>query len=207
MDDRIRWREEIEWQNIWWEQANSVDVKRIALLGDSVTRGLRSRMNRYLEGKYVVDLCASSSQITDSLLHKEIKFFFECSEWKYCKILIQIGGQHGYARICCEDRGYGSLFEQKYVKLLSIVQRYCKDILIISFTPNVEKDDLKKWDPTRNLELKKRNEIIKKIADGFSIQYIDIWDLLIKERFEYKDHIHMKEEGNDFIARYLCRYL
>ena len=74
----IEQRETIEWSNTWWEKANDVKQKRIALLGDSVTRGFRSKLNNRLEGRYVVDICASSSQITDLLLWKQYKFFFEC---------------------------------------------------------------------------------------------------------------------------------
>lgn len=37
MNNNIIWREKIEWQNIWWENANDLTKERIALLGDSVT--------------------------------------------------------------------------------------------------------------------------------------------------------------------------
>lgn len=50
MNDEMQWREDIEWQNIWWEQANNMEVKRIALLGDSVTRGFRSKLNEKMRG-------------------------------------------------------------------------------------------------------------------------------------------------------------
>lgn len=73
--EEIEWRERIEWSNIWWEKANDASQKRIALLGDSVTREFRNKLNARLTGRYVVDICASSSQITDSLLWKEYKFF------------------------------------------------------------------------------------------------------------------------------------
>ena len=85
----LMWRERIEWSNIWWETANDVQQKRIALLGDSVTRGFRSKLNSRLKGRYVVDICASSSQITDSLLWKEYKFFFDCSEWQYSMFFLK----------------------------------------------------------------------------------------------------------------------
>lgn len=31
MNDEMQWREDIEWQNIWQEQANNTKVKRIAV--------------------------------------------------------------------------------------------------------------------------------------------------------------------------------
>lgn len=207
MDDEIRWREEIEWQNIWWEQANNLSVKRIALLGDSVTRGFRSKLNERLGGKYVVDICASSSQITDPLLWKEFKFFLDCSEWKYSKIVIHAGGQHGHTRRCCEEEVYLKTFRSSYTELLKEISSYCPNIFIASYTPCVEKKNLAEWDDYRNEELRKRNQIIREVGNEFRLPYIDIWSPLMKTKFEYTDYIHMKSDGNDFISGYLSKYL
>lgn len=208
MSDELQNREDIEWQNIWWEQANNIEVKRIALLGDSVTRGYRSKLNELLTGRYVVDICASSSQITDPLLWREYKFFLDCSEWKYSKILVQTSGQHGHARRCCDDKGYFAEFENCYKKLVEKIIPYCSNILIVSSTPCVEKENLNKWNDYRNEELKIRNEINRQIAESFHLPYIDIWTPLIEGgAYEYKDYIHMKVEGNNFIAGYLSEIL
>ncbi|MBD5522366.1 MAG: hypothetical protein HDR03_14275 [Lachnospiraceae bacterium] len=177
--NEIAWRENIEWSNIWWEKANDVKLNRIALLGDSVTRAFRGKLNRRLEGRYVVDICASSSQITDSLLWKEYKFFFECNEWKYSKIFLHTGGQHGHGRQCCLDKEYCELFRKSYRAMVNSVYKYCSDISIISYTPTVEKDNLEELNDIRNRKLVARNEIVSDIAEEFSIPYIDIWNPLL----------------------------
>jgi len=187
MTNELNWRENIEWQNMWWEQANNIDVRRIALLGDSVTRGYRSKLNEKLEGKYVVDICASSSQITDSLLWKEYKFFLDCSEWQYDIVVLQTGGQHGHTRRCCDDSDYAETFKKSYAELLHRLIPYCPKIFIVSSTPCVEKEDLTKWNDYRNEELMERNQITREIADEFNIRYIDIWQPLIKAGYEYND--------------------
>lgn len=207
MKDEMQWRESIEWQNIWWERANDISIKRIALLGDSVTRAYRSKLNERLEGKYVVDLCASSSQITDSLLWREYKFFLDCSEWKYDKIVLQTGGQHGHTRRCCDSKEVSLAFESKYKELVEKMISYCSDILIVSSTPCVEEDELTKWNDYRNEELRKRNLISKQVADWFHFPYVDVWTPLIKAGYEYNDYIHMKADGNNFIAGYLSEIL
>lgn len=207
MDNELRYRESIEWQNIWWEQANNPDIDRIALLGDSVTRGYRNKLNRRLEGKCVVDLCASSSQITDSLLWKEYKFFLDCSEWNYNRIILQTGGQHGHEIRCCENEAYLKEFKNKYVNLIENIISYCPTILIVSSTPCREKENLKKWDGYRNKELEKRNQIAEEVADEYRLPYIDIWTPSKKSDYEYKDYIHVEEEGNEFIAEYLYELL
>lgn len=207
MNDEMQWRENIEWQNIWWEQANNTEVKRIALLGDSVTRGFRSKLNEKVGGEYAVDLCASSSQLTDGLLWREYKFFFDCSEWQYSKILMQGGAQHGHARRCCEDEEYLQIYKSSYRKLVKRIMTYCSDVLLVSSTPCVEKDELTKWNDYRNEELAKRNQITMEVAKEFNLSYIDIWTPLMKEKFEYSDYIHMKADGNEFIARFVTNFL
>lgn len=203
----LEYRERIEWSNIWWEKANDANQKRIALLGDSVTRGFRGKLNRRLEGRYVVDICASSSQITDSLLWKEYKFFFDCSEWRYNKVFLHTGGQHGHERQCCADEEYRFCFKKSYMKIVDLVSAYCSDITIVSFTPTVEKDDLTKLDEIINRELVARDQIISEIADELSIPYIDIWNPLLKADYEHSDYIHYKEEANEFIADYLLPFI
>lgn len=207
IDNELFARESVEWQNIWWEQANNFSVKRIALFGDSVTRGFRRKLNERMKGQCVVDLCASSSQITDWLLWKEYKFFLDYSEWMYSKILIQTGGQHGCERKCCDDGEYRKIFKSNYIGLIRKVISYCSDILIVSNTPCVEKNDLREWNYERNQELEERNLIASEAADELKIPYIDIWTPLINVKYEYADCIHMKDEGNDFIAEYLAEYL
>ncbi len=205
----IEWRENIEWSNIWWEKANDAEQKRICLLGDSVTRDFRGKLNRRLDGKYVVDICASSSQITDPLLWKEYKFFLDCNEWKYSKIIINTGGQHGHERQCCADENYYKLFKESYRELINAVYAYCSDISIISYTPTVVKENLEKPDDIRNRELMVRNEIVSDIAKEFSIPYIDIWNLILAGGSDYKhrDFIHFENDSNERIGDYLFLFI
>lgn len=207
MDNELRHRESIEWQNIWWEQANNPDISRIALLGDSVTRGYRSRLNKRMGGTCAVDLCASSSQVTDSLLWKEYQFFLDCSEWNYSRIILHTGGQHGHEIRCCEDEVYSKEFKNRYESLIENIVLYCPDIVIVSSTPCREKENLIKWDRYRNEEIEKRNQIAKEAADEYGLPYVDIWMLSMKANFEYKDYIHVSEEGNESIAGYLYQLL
>ena len=196
----IEQRETIEWSNTWWEKANDVKQKRIALLGDSVTRGFRSKLNNRLEGRYVVDICASSSQITDLLLWKQYKFFFECSELKYSQVFLHAGGHHGHDIQRCLDEEYSDFFRMSYKKILDLVCENCSDIAVLSYTPSVKKGNLSEWDTLRNKELEARNKIVYDIAKEYGIPYIDIWNPFLTGNFVYRDFIHFGDDGNEFIA-------
>ena len=53
--------ERIEWTNTWRENARD-DVPRVLLIGDSITQGYRSIVNRMLEGKIRVELLGEAVQ-------------------------------------------------------------------------------------------------------------------------------------------------
>lgn len=203
----IEQRETVEWQNIWWEKANDVTKKRIALLGDSVTRGFRSKLNRNLQGRYVVDICASSSQITDSLLQKEYRFFFECNELKYSQVFLHAGGHHGHEIQSCLDEEYRDFFRICYQKIMDLVCENCSNIAIISYTPSVKKENLLEWDTIRNKELDARNKIVQEIAKEYDVPYIDIWNPFLLGNYIYKDFIHFEDDGNEFIADKCLSYM
>lgn len=82
-------REDTEWSNFWRDQANKETDGRILLIGDSTARMIRSTYGR-IAGK-PVDLLATSSGLHDSLFVSQMDCFFSSTEYKYDKIIVQIG--------------------------------------------------------------------------------------------------------------------
>ena len=50
-ENKKQGREKIEWLNYWIEDADK-DKERIILIGDSVTRDLRKKLNLYMKASY-----------------------------------------------------------------------------------------------------------------------------------------------------------
>ena len=135
-------RERIEWSNFWWEEANK-ECKRILLVGDSVTRGYRSLLNIFFEEyDYAVDLCAFSASITNTLTEKMLKCFFSISEYSYELVGIQLGGQHGFRKLCCTDSEQRERFKQAYLKYVLEIKSKCRKVFLVSYTPTVLKENL-----------------------------------------------------------------
>ena len=200
--DNLNGRENIEWMNIWREKAYSNKYSRIALVGDSVTRGIRSGLQElYMGGGITVDLIASSAQLSDSCLIKQIKFFFDDLDYKYQKVVINVGGQHGIGISSVRQGTYGLLFSERLDEIHSIVSRYCSNIYFCSYTPCAKKDNLEKLDEERNSEIKARNAFMKKTADGIGCKYIDIYsELEFSQEYKHVDYIHFDKESNMKIA-------
>ena len=57
-------RESIEWQDLWVEHADSSELPRVLMLGDSISRQYRGRVSPHpsksgcqIDGKCVIDVC------------------------------------------------------------------------------------------------------------------------------------------------------
>ncbi|MBO5057627.1 MAG: SGNH/GDSL hydrolase family protein [Lachnospiraceae bacterium] len=195
-------REGIEWGNTWFEKANRADMKRFAMLGDSVTRGIRGRLNELcMQNEIAVDLCASSSQVTDSMSEKQIRFFFEVSEYKYQSVILQWGGQHGFFRRCSDDEEYRKIFKSGYENLVRVISEYCSNIYFLSATPTVLKEDLITPDEKRNIEIAERNRIVEEVCREYSGKYIDIYSGLTEKSVVHTDYIHFDRAANEGIAQ------
>lgn len=193
-------REQIEWGNYWWENANQ-KCKRVLLVGDSVTRGYRSALNRILEEYgYAVDLCAMSATVTDELLGKLLNAFFGVEEYTYEYICLQIGGQHGFGKLCCQSDTERGNFKAAYRKIVLELKERCDKFLIISSTPTVLKEDLEKYNAERNREILCRNEIQKEVALEIECPYVDLWETVLNKGCTHTDYIHFDKEGNQYIA-------
>lgn len=199
----IHERESIEWSNFWWEDANK-ESERILLIGDSVTRGYRSLLNNFFqEYGYVIDLCAFSAAITDTLTEKMFNAFFSISEYSYEVIGMQLGGQHGFKKLCCADMRQRDRFKKAYQRYVSEMKNKCQSVFLISYTPTVLKENLDLYNTERNKELLCRNEIAKEVAAEMGCLYIDLWNIILDKNLRHTDYIHFDKEANQYIADYI----
>lgn len=207
MSTQLNEREKIEWGNYWWENANTIS-KRVLLIGDSVTRGYRSSLNRILaERGYVVDLCALSMSIGDELLLKLLKAFFSVEEYTYEPICLQLGGQHGFGKLCCESSVERNRFKICYKEIALGLKEKCDNLLIVSSTPTADKENLEKDNVERNREIICRNEIAKEVAEEIGCRYIDLWDNILAHGCVHTDYIHFDKAGNEYIAELMSEAL
>ncbi len=68
-------REKIEWLNYWWSSADADAPKRYLLIGDSISRQYRGKLET-ISG-VPVDYIGTSSFVLDERFLKEIEAFFD----------------------------------------------------------------------------------------------------------------------------------
>ncbi|MCD8038930.1 MAG: SGNH/GDSL hydrolase family protein [Lachnospiraceae bacterium] len=184
MESRLENREETEWTNCWWAKANS-DTKRIALIGDSVTRQFRGVMEQFAQGVYAVDLFATSLYITDPLLKKHLSGFFD-TEYTYDTVILNYGYHHG---LKFSELIYKEMLENI---IMDISTKTGKLVLwggTYETTDSLERKQ-------RNKEIERRNKISKQIAEEMYCEFFDLNEVANKEGIvlKYTDSIHLDIE-------------
>ena len=186
--------EPIEWVNYWVE--NNQAAQRMLVIGDSVARQFRKMLKKQLKDKYAIDLIATSCYPGLNQCLKIIEDFFVCDlEYEY--IIVNLGAHHGYNYSTYNNKEEEKRFTQSIVKIFQFLENRCSQLLVLSGTP--ESAHYNK----NNLEIQKRNGILQNICDKKSqYLYIDLYEQMEKENFEYIDAwCHFREDGDCFIVQ------
>ena len=115
-------REKIEWTNGWREDANTPVKRRWLLIGDSVAREWRGRLQEILKVINIsVDFFATSLHLEDPAFFRELRNFLSYDEYKYELVFINWGGHHGFSRRCSDNQEIYISYKTHYENLLSYV--------------------------------------------------------------------------------------
>lgn len=201
----IEERENIEWVNYWWEKANNAKIKRWVLLGDSVARQYRGKLQERVEPEVAIDFFGASLQLDDSRYKRELKNFFENSDYIYEIALITWGGHHGLRRVIKKDEESYHRYYRQYESLLKYVMLNCRKVVVIAATHEVLSDKLNKDDEQRNQQIQIRNEISMLLAQKYRMMYIDLYTYMYerKEEFHHVDHVHFQRDADAIMANYI----
>lgn len=182
-------RENIEWSNTWIDNARDFGCPRILLVGASGAREFRSSLGKLLP-KYAVDFVGSSASIEDDLLYDVCDIFFKNKEYNYSLILVNIGGKHGMYLHTADNAEDAKRYEQAYRRFLDYLHSHATNIAVLTTTPNVRADNLKKFDEDINKEIRSRNKIQTQVSKSLSFQAIDLYSPVIQQKFKYRDTQH-----------------
>lgn len=199
-------REEIEWTNCWWSDANQ-ETERILLIGDSVTRAIRSSLEYYMFGQYAVDLFASSFSLNDPLFWKHLSCFMESSEYTYKCIVVQYGVQHDRFRKCSVSAEERQCFKTQYIRLLKLLIQLCPTVFLMTGNSNVDKNQPDKIDEEFEPEIVCRNSIIKEVGELFQCDLFDFYLQVHNNDYKFVDNIHLDKNSYMITANYLAKFL
>ncbi len=170
------------------------------LIGDSVTRNIRSALEVILNNAMSVDLFAASFAITDQLFWKNLHNFWDYA-YTYTAIIINYGFHHDFGCRCCEDSLDLEKIKDGYRSLVELCKKYCENIIIMNGTSMRTIDDISKIDTWCEKEISARNEAVKSVAKEHGCRYFDVNSLMkINKQYSYTDHVHFEHNAYSFIA-------
>jgi hypothetical protein len=181
--------ESIEWTDIWVTNANHSDLPRVLLVGDSITRGYFSAVEKNLTGKASCARYASSMFLGNPDYLDELKVILRRYQFRVIHIN---NGLHGWDYTEEEYR-------QSLPKLMETLRKYGKGAAVIwaTTTPRRSSDnpDLLAPDTDR---VKERNRIAVAYMTQHGITVDDLFSLVAEHPEYYSgDHTHFDAEGQD----------
>lgn len=227
--DEICARERLEWSNFWYDNTNINVENRILLIGDSTVRMVRSTMAE--KTGYAVDMLGTSSGLHDIFFQKLVDIFFCSKQYKYKCIFVQLGH---HSRINDFGKPYQeedyTRFEKDYRALIEFLRQYCDNIVLLSIfysvVPNKKHRNsiqkivdifrhykLEKYDDEINAIKKKKNDVIRKLAQEENLDFCDINDIMKNTatgkftRFLHIDHIHYENSAKHYIVDQYIPYI
>jgi len=184
--------EKYEWCDFWWEDADDFSVKRVLLIGDSITRGYRPFVNRNLNGIACVDMLATSKSSDSKLLKYEIDYVLSVAPYQYDVIHIN-NGLHGFHQSKSE---YMNSMEE----LASYLKEKAKDsqLIIATSTPITQKEDVEKLDEALNSVVLERNSVVSYISEKYNLVLNDLYGAMLgKGELRIGDGYHYNKDGEE----------
>ncbi len=198
-------REKIEWSNTWLSEANC-RTDRCLLIGDSLTRELRGRLEEVSKGWFQVDLFAASFSITDKLFWSQFHCFLRgvCAEgYIYKYMVINYGFHHGFGLQCVMGGEDAYVFKERYRELIQVCKHVCKNVIIMNGSSMVLRNRIDIIDAEFEREILARNVAVKELAVEMGCKVFDVYGLLKEKEFKYVDHVHLERQAYVFMAQSL----
>ena len=180
-------RERIEWADIWVTDADKDDLPRVLLIGDSITRGYFSEVEKHLTGKAYCARLTTSKCVSGPSFPDEVKLLL--GQYDFDVIHFN-NGLHGW--------GYT---EQQYgdglLRLMETFDDHAGSAKLVwaTTTPVREKSNLQQIGE-RTERVKARNQIAAEIMKARDIPIDDLYELVAQHPdWHSTDGVHFNGKG------------
>ena len=189
-------RENKEWSNMWWENADKTNEKRFLLIGDSITNSYRSHVQNNLEG-ISVDMLATSKALDDAMLYKELEYML--SQYDY-KLIHFNNGLHGWHLDI-------TMYKSSYEKLIEFLKKSSgSKIILATSTPVTKINNPNEFDDKKNDIVIKRNKVVTSLGNIYSLNINDLYDKMIdRPKLRSNDGYHYNEQGCEYQGKIVAK--
>lgn len=178
--------ETYEWDNVWWEQTDRHDTKRVLYIGDSISCATR-RIATAVAGNEILFDGFGTSKALDNPYFMESLHIFAKQQGPRAAVLFN-NGLHGWH--LQDEKQYAENYEKV---LLFLLEEFKGTPLFLLLTTHILDD--------RDQRVCKRNEIVNALAQKYSLPVIDLYEITKDhEDLISGDGVHLQEEGYRLLA-------
>ncbi|MBQ7309671.1 MAG: SGNH/GDSL hydrolase family protein [Clostridia bacterium] len=206
-------REYAEWNDFWWEKAGDPHRRRVLLIGDSITRSYRDRVQEIMKPRRIaVDKLCGSRCAGDPILTAEIDLMTgPLNGYRYDVIHFN-NGLHGG---CNDTRIPLDVYEKGIRDIVAVLRRNQPDAKLILVTstpmsaPGTTSIEVK---PENNVFVHERNDFLRRFAAENSYAVDDLYALVANSPdFPKSDNVHFTKDAaariGDRVAEFVERYM
>lgn len=180
-------REGIEWCDIWISHANETNLPRVLLVGDSITRGYYSEVEKRLAGKAYVARLTTSAYLTDPMLNQQIASVLQNLRFD---VIHFNNGLHGWQH---SEESYRKAFPG----FLAAIRKHAPKAKLIwaattPFRPTTPKGES---NAAKNERVQARNAIALEVVRKKKIPVDDLFTLMQGHPEYHSDDVHFNREG------------
>lgn len=195
-------REYAEWNDFWWEKGGDFDAKRVALIGDSITRGYYASVKEHFASEGIlVDRFCGSHTAGDQVFEPEIEYILgAANDYRY-QVIHFNNGLHGG---CNDTRVDLADYERGMTAAVEAIRRLQPQAkLILATSTNMVKkgkaeDD---FDAEFNDFVLERNEFIRAYAKENGYFLDDLYEAVAwKPEYPHSDGVHFSPAGYQKLA-------
>lgn len=187
-EDRKTVLEKYEWDNVWIENTDNHESKRVLYIGDSISCGTRRNATRLTKEKILFDGFGSSKALDNPFLKEGIRLF--ALQLPKIDFILFNNGLHGFH---LEDNSEYAKYYEEMVRFL--LDEYSKVPLFLLLTTYTR-------DEKRLERVKLRNQAVLKIAKKYHLSVIDLYTVTEKNKeLLSQDGVHFIGDGYEMISK------
>ncbi|MBQ9783514.1 MAG: hypothetical protein IJW44_03245 [Clostridia bacterium] len=187
-EDRTQGLETYEWDNVWWEHADTVGVPRVLYIGDSISCGTRRVATRVAEGKIFFDGFGTSKAVDNRYFSESVRTF--AAQQGERRVILFNNGLHGWHLE--DETEYAAAYERM---LVSLLEEYPGTPILLLLTTHVT-------DESRDARVQARNRVVRALGEKHGLPTVDLYRIT-REHAELisADGVHLVPEGYELLAR------
>ena len=185
--------ETYEWDNVWWEQTENTEAKRVLYIGDSISCGIRHLATKLSENAMLFDGFGTSKAPDNPWFVDSLRLCLN-QQTKRDAVLFN-NGLHGFHMSTSE-------YELGCRNLLLFLKEQVNEPIIVVLSTNVRND------PESQKIVDERNAALLRITEDLKLPVIDLASKALEyDDLHLADNIHFCEEGYTRLAEYLVESL